>query len=150
MPDMTITICVAVPILLVSLGMFAWSILFTLRAEKATGTIVDFKTSSSSKSGVTQAEVVEFQLPDGKTIQFTEKTYRSRIVLNYAKNVSVLYDPQNPTNARINSFWTLYFTPVILMVIGLGLIIFNLPMFSGLGETLLNWLQNFIEKVPFL
>src|SRR5690606_26618807 len=124
--DITIIVCVAVPILLLSLGMFVRSILFTLRAEKTTGTIVDFKTSSSSKSGVTQAEVVEFQLPDGKTIQFTEKSYRSRIILNYGKNVSVLYDPQNPTNAHINSFWTLYFVPVILLIIGLGLLIFNL------------------------
>ena len=150
MPDLTITICVAVPLLLLSFGMFVGNILFTLRAERTTGTVVGYETRRGSKGGATQAEVVEFQGPDGKTVKFVEKTSRSRFIMNTGHEVNVLYNPDNPSKARINSFWTLYVSPIILLLVGLSLLIFNLPMFSGLGETLLNWLQDFIEKVPFL
>lgn len=150
MPDMTITICVAVPLLLLSFGMFVGNILFTLRAERTTGIVVDYETRRGSKGGATQAEVVEFQGPDGKTVRFVEKTSRSRFIMNTGHEVNVLYDPDNPEKARINSFWTLYISPIILLIVGLSLMIFNVPMFSGLGENILNWLQNFIDKVPFL
>lgn len=150
MPDMTIIICAVVPILLLSMWMFVGNILFTLRAERTTGTVVGYQTRRGNKGGATQAEVVEFQGPDGKTVQFVEKTSRSRFIMNTGHEVNVLYDPDKPEKARINSFWGLYFFPITLLIVGLVLLIFNLPMFSGLGEQLLNMLQDFIEKVPFL
>ena len=112
--------------------------------------MVGYETRRGSKGGATQAEVVEFQGPDGKTVQFVEKTSQTRFIMNTGHTVNVLYDPDNPENARINSFWGLYFFPITLLIVGLVLLIFNLPMFSGLGEKLLNMLQDLIEKVPFL
>ena len=73
MPDLGVIYCVAIPILIISAFMFLSNIFFTLRAEKTTGTVVGYKSNRSSKGGTTHAEVVEFQGPDGQTVQFTEK-----------------------------------------------------------------------------
>lgn len=150
MPDMTITICVAVPILLLAFGMFVGNILFTLRAERTTGIVVDYETRRGSKGGATQAEVVEFQAPNGKTVRFVEKTSRTRFIMNTGHEVNVLFDPDKPEKARVNSFMNLYLSPIILLIVGFSLIVFNLPMFSDLGAQLLNMIQDFIDKVPFL
>jgi Protein of unknown function (DUF3592) len=139
--------CAAIPILIISAGMFISNILFTLRAEKTTGTVVDYRSKRGSKGGVTHAEIVEFQA-DGKTIQFVEKAYRSRFIMNTGHTVNVLYDPNQPEKARINSFGTLYLVPIILLFIGIGLVLFNMPMFNGIMQMLLDFLMNLIDKLP--
>ena len=149
MPDFGVLYCAAVPILLISAAMFVSSILFTLRAQKTTGTVVGYRTSRSAKGGGSQAEIVEFTGPDGKTVQFTEKVYRTRIIQREGHTVNVLYDPNNPSRARINSFATLYLIPVILAVVGIGMILFNLPMFHGPMQKLLDLLKGLIDKLPW-
>jgi hypothetical protein len=149
MPDVGVLYCVAVPILLLSAAMFLSNIVFTLRAQKTRGTVVGYKTSRSAKGGGGQAEIVEFSGADGKTVQFTEKAYRTRFILREGHTVNVLYDPNNPSRARINSFATLYLAPVILAVVGIGMILFNLPMFHGPMQKLLDVLQGLIDKLPW-
>jgi hypothetical protein len=149
MSDLGVLYCAAVPILLISAGMFLSSILFSLRAQKTTGTVVGYRTSRSSKGGGGQAEIVEFSGPDGKTVQFTEKVYRTRIIQSEGHTVNVLYDPTHPHRARINSFSTLYLIPVILAVVGIGLILFNLPMFHAPMQKLLDFLLGLINKLPW-
>jgi hypothetical protein len=149
MPDLGVLYCAAVPILLISAGMFLSSILFSLRAQKTTGTVVGYRTSRSAKGGGGQAEIVDFIGPDGKTIQFTEKVYRTRIIQREGHTVNVLYDPNNPSRARINSFATLYLIPVILAMVGIGLILFNLPMFHAPMQKLLDFLLGLINKLPW-
>jgi hypothetical protein len=149
MPDLGVLYCAAVPILLISAGMFLSSILFSLRAKKTTGTVVGYRTSRSAKGGSGQAEIVDFSGPDGKTIQFTEKVYRTRIIQREGHTVNVLYDPNNPSRARINSFATLYLIPAILAVVGIGLILFNLPMFHAPMQKLLDFLLGLINKLPW-
>jgi hypothetical protein len=149
MPDFGVLYCVAVPILLISAGMFVSSMLFTLRAQKTMGTVVGYRTSRSAKGGGGQAEIVEFSGPDGRTVQSTEKVYRTRIIQREGHTVNVLYDPNNPSRARINSFATLYLIPAILAVVGIGLILFNLPMFHGPMQKLLDLLQGLIDKLPW-
>lgn len=141
--------CAAIPILIISAGIFISNILFTLRAEKTTGTVVDYRSRRSSKGGVTHAEVVEFQGPDGRTVQFVEKTYRSRFVMNTGHTVNVLYDPNQPEKARINSFAALYSTPLILLIVGGGLFLFNISMFNGVMQKVLDFLMNLVNKLPW-
>ena len=149
MPDLGILYCVAVPILLIAAAMTASSFLFSLRAQKTTGTVIGYRTSRSARGGGGQAEIVEFTGPDGRTLQFTEKVYRTRFIEKTGHTVNVLYDPNNPGNARINSFATLYLTPFILAVVGVGMILFNLPMFHAPMQKLLEWLTELAKKLPW-
>lgn len=149
MIDLTAITCVAIPLLIVSGPIILNNILFTLRSEKTTGIVTGYESKRSSKNGTTHAETVEFQAPDGKTIQFTEKLYRTVFIISTGRTVNVLYNPEDPTQARINSFITLYSIPTILLVISLGVIFFSLPMFSGLLKTILDFITNLINKLPW-
>jgi len=149
MPDLGVLYCFAFPILLISAGMFLSNILFSLRAQRTTGTVVGYKSSRSARGGGGEAEIVEFTGPDGKTVQFTEKVYRTRIIQMEGHTVKVLYDPNNPQRARINSFATLYLIPIILAVVGIALILFNLPMFHAPMQKLLEWLTELVKKLPW-
>ncbi len=149
MPDFSVIYCFAVPILMISGAMFLINILFILRAERTTGTVVGYKTSRSAKGGGGQAEIVEFKGPDGGTVQFTEKLYRTRLIEVEGRTVKVLYDPDKPTRARINSFATLYLIPIILGVVGIGMILSQTPMFSGPIQKLLDLLQSLVDKIPW-
>lgn len=149
MSELNITICISVPLLLLGIGMFVGNIFFMLRAEKTTGIIVDYEARRTSRGGSSFAEVVDFQGPDGKTIRFVEKSSRSRFVFKTGHSVEVLYDPNNPQKARVNSFIGMYTPPMILIFVSTILILFNLQDFSGLGERLLNLFQDFSKMIPF-
>jgi hypothetical protein len=147
--DLGVIYCAAVPILLISAGMFLSNILFTLRGKKTSGTVVGYRTSRSARGGGGEAEIVEFTGPDGNTVQFTEKVYRTRIIQREGHTVNVMYDPNNPQKARINSFWTLYSTPTILLIVGAGLVLFQFPMFQGPIQKLLDFLNTLVKKLPW-
>src|SRR5687767_195987 len=149
MPDIGLIVCGAVPILVVAAGMWIYTIFINLRYEKTTGTVVRYKTSRNPKGGGGEAEIVEFQGPDGKTVQFTEKVYKTRLIQREGHTVKVLYDPNNPTRARINGFSTLYFFPVILTVVGTLMILSQTPMFSGPIQKLLDILKSIVDKIPW-
>jgi hypothetical protein len=148
MPDMGLIVCGAVPILIIAIGMWIYNIFIILRYEKTTGTVVGYRTSRGPRGGG-QAEIVEFTGPDGKTVQFTEKVYSTRLIERSGHTVRVLYDPNNPGRARMNSFGTLYLFPILLTVIGVCMVLSQTPMFSGPIEGLVEFLKTLGDKIPW-
>jgi hypothetical protein len=148
MPDMGLIVCGAVPVLIIATGMWIYTVFILLRYERTTGTVVGYKTSRGPRGGG-QAEIVEFTGPDGRTVQFTEKVYSTRLIQVEGHTVKVLYDPNTPTRARINGFSTLYFFPILLTVIGVGMILSQTPMFSGPMAKLLDLLNTITDKIPW-
>ena len=149
MTNIGLITCGAIPVLIIAAGMWAYSLFLIFRYEKTTGTVVGYKTSRNPKGGGGEAEIVEFKGPDGKTVEFTEKVYRTRLIQREGHTVKVIYDPNNPTRARINSFSTLYFFPVILTVVGTLLILSQTPMFSGPMQKLMDIVQSLVDKIPW-
>jgi len=107
---------------------FIWALFllaFRWRSKTAIGTVIGQDAVSGIDGGDDlYAPIVEFQLPDGKKITFTEKVYSSQGIPDYLfqifsklvfkrdpEKVTVLYDPNNPQKARVNSFGNLYFIP---------------------------------------
>lgn len=140
-------LCFIIPSIVWGLFLLA----FRLRSKEAVGTIVDYHTGQG-EYGEVSAPVVEFQLPDGKKITFTEKTHTnetifdmiggifSKFVLKKDLNqVRVLYDPNNPEKARVNSFNYLYFMPVSMFVIGSCIILYAIPFFHDILAPILNF-----------
>ncbi len=136
-------------------GIFLLS--FRLRSKEAIGIIIDYHTGQS-EYGQVFAPVVEFQLPDGKKITFTEKTHSnetifdmiagifSKFVLKKDLNqVRVLYDPNNPEKARVNSFSYLYFMPASLLVIGFCIILYSIPIFHDILEPIFYFIDRLTE-----
>lgn len=149
MTNLGLIICGALPVLTIAVCMILYNLFVVLRWEKTTGTVIGYKSSRSSKSGVTHAEVVEFQGPNGQTIQFTEKAYLSRFIFREGQTVKVLYNPNKPTSARVNKFTTLYLAPIILTIVGIGMTLFSLPMFNGVMQKFLDFLLNIVNKLPW-
>lgn len=100
---------------------------FLETALSTPGVVVDLErrhsssTSSSGSSGPTYAPVVEFTHPEsGETIRFTSSSSSNPPAFDEGEDVTVLYAPDNPDDARIDSFTDLWLLPLILL--GMGII----------------------------
>ena len=149
MPDLGLITCGAVPILLIAAGMWSYNLYMVLRYEKTTGTMIGYKTQRGGKGSGSQAEIVEFQLPNGEKITFTDKAYLNRWIEWGDHPVSVLYDPNQPTRARVNKFSTLYVLPIVLTLVGIGMLLSSFPMFQGPMQKLMDTLQKIIDNLPW-
>jgi hypothetical protein len=140
MPDLGLILYGAVPILLVATGLWAYAVFILVRYEKTTGTVVGYRPARGARrSG--EVEIVEFAGPDGKTIQFTEKVYSTRIMQWEGHAIKVLYDPNKPDRARISSFSTLFFMPLLLTVIGVLIILSQILISAGPVQKLVEFLK---------
>jgi Protein of unknown function (DUF3592) len=146
-----------------------WMLL--VRAVETTGQIVG-EDSMHAKHGTSYAPIVEFQGPDGQTIKFTEKLYgasegtnifsiliiltkilwlkqKSADVQSEISKVKVVYDPNKPERAYIKSFQYLHLVPVLLIVIGICISLAGTPLFSGVIASLVQFLTNVTDKIPW-
>lgn len=135
---------------------FVWAlflIVSRLRSSTAIGTIIDHVAGSTD--GDVSAPIIEFQLPDGRKITFTGMYSNETILdmlyhafLKYVlkkdtAQVRVLYNPNNPQKARVNSFGNIYFMPVILFGIGVCIILYSIPVFSNFLTPIFNFIERF-------
>jgi hypothetical protein len=99
-------------------------------SSAAEGVVTDLvlSHSSSSRSGVYHPKV-SFQTEAGENIEFNSSFGSNPPSYNKGDRVKVLYDPANPNHASINSFFSLWFAPLLLS--GMGI------LFAGIGSALL-------------
>ncbi|QTF10550.1 DUF3592 domain-containing protein [Brenneria izadpanahii] len=121
---------------------------FKQSAVSAKGVIVDLdrsvKKSSSSSESSSYYPIVGFFGPDGKKITFRSDMGSSSYADSYGEVVDVLYDPDNPGNAKINpqSTFLFYFAPFMMAIMGLTFILVGcVPLYlirrkQAMGETL--------------
>ena len=93
------------------------------RTIKTEGTVVGVKWKTVSLEHSDQAfPIVRFVTESGRTIEFTSNTggggHRE------GESVPVRYDPADPTDAKIDEFYNLWFLPVVFLGVG-GIIIFS-------------------------
>lgn len=101
---------------------------FLAGAAAAEGTIVAYAEARDQEGHLSYYPVVSFSPKDGQRVEFQARTGgSSRGPLG--ERVAVRYDPRNPHEAAINSFFSLWFAPLLLLALGLG--------FAGIGAALL-------------
>ena len=111
---------------------------FIGQAARATGTIIGHVTGGMD--GTLYFPVVRFQTRDGQIIESQSPIGTTPLLFPVGKSVSVFYDPQRPTDARIQSGCLLWGLPTILIVLGLGISLMSLVF------VLLQWLVNQIPS----
>lgn len=143
---------------------FIWALVllvFRLRSKTAIGTVIGQDANPGIDGGNDMyAPIVEFQLPDGRKITFTEKVHSSAGLLDILyralskfvlkrdhDKVSVLYDPNDPQKARVNSFGTLYFIPAFLFLIGFCIILYSIPVFHGLLAPIFKFIERLTNSL---
>lgn len=96
---------------------------FASRAQRARGTVVAVKPLrriSSSRRRPGYAPVVRFADSSGREVEFTSDVAGSGIESQVGAAVTVVYDPDNPEDARLDGAVSLYAGSAGLLVIGLG------------------------------
>lgn len=90
----------------------------TARAE---GTIVALKRERGAKGMAEDHPVVQFTAPEsGATFSFKSRFGMWPSPFSVGEKVDVAYDPTNPVRARINSFWTIWFVPILINLFGVA------------------------------
>ncbi len=87
---------------------------------KAQGTVVDVVSRTQTQSGERKTffyAVVEFRTADGEAIRFEDSTGSNPPAYRVGDAVEVLYDPQTPQSAMIDS-WVLWLPSTIVMGFG--------------------------------
>ena len=94
---------------------------FLAEAATADATVVELARSRSSDS-TTYKPVVQFTSRDGQAIEFISSTGSNPPSYSRGEKVEVLYRPDDPQDARINGFFSLW--GGALIVAGLGVVFF--------------------------
>lgn len=89
------------------------------RAETAAGSVIDLIGERDSDGGTVYYPRVRYVTRSGETVEFTAAVGSSPPSFDVGEEVSVLYDPAAPEEARIDTFFQLWFGAVILGGIGL-------------------------------
>jgi len=116
-------------LLIASIFLFLNTRNFINASAKATGTVIAHASSRSSDGDLTYSPVVSFKTPDGRTIEFQSQTGSSRPSPAVGQTVEILYNPQHPQEAEINSFSSLWILPIILSGLGAGFFIIGTTVF---------------------
>ena len=92
---------------------------FLAVAKSADGTVVRLEYErSSSSSGGAYYPIVRFLLRTGETFEFRSSVGSSPPSYRRGESVRVLYDPTAPESAEIDSFFSLWFAPILLGFLG--------------------------------
>jgi hypothetical protein len=106
-------------VLLCVAGFLTWrTSRFTERAQSTTGTVTALVPDHNSNGKTTYAPVFSFKAADGKTYSITSSASNNPPAFNVNDDVTVLYDPSNPSGARIDSTFQLWGAPMILGSVG--------------------------------
>jgi hypothetical protein len=127
--------------LLFAIGAFLFirTRIFLGKAQEVQGTVVQMVWSSSSDGGGGYSPVYQFRTISGQMITVQDSLSSSPPMFQVGQIIDVLYDPENPQNARIKKFWSLYFVTILLC--GMGFI------FGGVGIVLL--IFNLMDTLNF-
>jgi hypothetical protein len=92
---------------------------FRSRASVASGVVLENVWSSGSRN-MSYSPRVEFRTASGRVVHFVSRVSSQPPAFREGESVKVLYDPDDPTNASIDSFFEQWFGSLILG--GLGLV----------------------------
>lgn len=90
---------------------------FLAESAKTEGTVVDFVARRSNDS-ITYRPVVQFTSQSGEEIEFVSSSGSNRPGYSAGQNVTVLYRADNPHDAAIDGFFSLWGVSLILALLG--------------------------------
>jgi hypothetical protein len=90
---------------------------FVAGAEHATGTVIDLSRETDSEGEVVFYPIVSFTTAKGRTLEFRSST-SSSFPPQPGDRVEVLYDPDDPQDARLSGFFDVWLLPIVFGFIG--------------------------------
>jgi len=90
---------------------------FVAGAERATGTVIDLSRETDSEGAVVFYPILRFTTAEGRTLEFRSST-GSSFPPQPGDRVEVLYDPDDPQDARLSGFFDVWGLPIVLGFLG--------------------------------
>ena len=121
-------VCLALGVVLLVGGAIAFvhTERFVSGSERATGTVIDLSSRTDSDGDVMYHPVVRFTTAEGRTVQFVSGTGSSPASQSEGDSVEVLYDPDDPQDAKLSGFFDLWLWPFALSALGVAFLVFGL------------------------
>ncbi len=86
-----------------------------------TGTVIDQELGTDI-DGVSYQPIITFRDQQNTAHTFVAEVYANFVQYPEGTTVEVIYNPQDISQAQLNSFWGLYLWPVLLGVLGVSLL----------------------------
>jgi hypothetical protein len=112
---------------------------FLSEAEVAAGTVIDLERVQNAApltakdAGILYYPRIEYKHPVAGRIVFTARAGANPPTYEAGQTIDVLYDPRNPEEHRIESFWEIWGRSLIVGGTGLGFALVGLVYFVGFG-----------------
>jgi len=90
---------------------------FRSRAGAAVGRVTGLHDFVANDSAVT-GPIVDFETADGKSVRFASRTGSNPSAFRVGDTVRVLYDRDQPEEAKVDSFVSLWLGPVLFTALG--------------------------------
>ena len=122
---------------------------FISTAKTAQGSVIELIEKRDSDGSVTYTPVVAFTADSGSNVNFTSSFSSNPASYDVGEAVEVLYSPDNPNEARIRGFGSLWLGPTILGGIGtvFAAIGFGILIASRLGKKKREWLMAYGTEI---
>jgi Protein of unknown function (DUF3592) len=91
---------------------------FVRGAERTTGTVIDLD-ARTSDGDLVYYPMVRFTTAGGRRVEFTSSSGSSSPP-DVGDRVEVLYDPDDPQDAQLSGFFSLWLWPIVLGGVGIG------------------------------
>ncbi len=113
--------CSAGPVmLLIAAGTGVERAVFLHSSLSADGVVVALRPRATRSSKYSWMPVFRFTTQDGRTFTVTSNIAQSPSPWKFGDHVPVLYQPDHPENAHIDSFFQLWAPQVIVGIVGAG------------------------------
>jgi len=116
--------------LIIGIGLFITSIFlirqrlaFIRDSEKTMGTVILLKKEKDSDGGTTYRPVFRFKTKTNQEIVFDHSVTSSPPSWSVGDDATIVYDPDNPDNARLYSYFGVFGVAAILMAVAMPLIV---------------------------
>lgn len=117
--DNIIVILAAIVPLGVSAFLYINTWKFVNTATKTKGTVIRLDAREGSKGGTVYQPIYEFRTLDGQVITVAHDNASRPARYKVGQSVDVLYNTENPQNAKINNSTNLYMVPLVLAGVGI-------------------------------
>ncbi len=122
---------VALGMVSVYFGTYFYSDIQSIRRRglKTEGILLRYErrgTRTENMKGIFVVPIVQFKTSTGKTFIVEGKVDNADVLQNICDRgdpIEIIYDPNNPENAVINTFAELWFVPLLFWIVGVGFIV---------------------------
>lgn len=110
------------------IAIYGFSFLLQLQELDANGATAKGTVFQIDANAIYRSPWVVFKTPDGKEYRFLSELEQNKDLFPYVigQEVEVIYNKNNPREARINAFWERNFAQIFLGIFGVFLMLFGL------------------------